>query len=115
MWHALKCDRIDCSRTSASTGDTRPRQYIDVHRVNDPPEDVGWDSGEQRVMKYVTGRSIPRVFVSNGCGGIDPLSAMMYARIVTRVVISVSIKYRRCSIAIHNELSLEVRRSTCGS
>ena len=59
-------------------------QYIDVPRVNDPLEDAGWDLRVQRVMGYVMYYSIPCVFVSNGCGGIDLLRKMMYSRIVMR-------------------------------
>lgn len=57
-------------------------QYIDAHCVNDSLEDVGRDSRVQQVMKYVMWHLIPCVFVSNGCGGIDPRSDMMYARIM---------------------------------
>lgn len=40
------------------------------------------DSRVQQVMEYVMLHSIPRVFVSNGCGGIDPPRKMMYTCIM---------------------------------
>lgn len=59
----------------------RLRQYIDVHCVSDSQEDVG--SG----FKGTAGDGIchvafDSVFVSNGCGGIDPPRKMMYTCIM---------------------------------